>query len=378
MFDIDLLLRSRLQNPKSPISCPVDIHLSCNASPGEGFGGYSLPKQIPNPSPWPGCLSLAEYEFFDTIQLMSLPADDMSFLESEGCFSLPPRHLLDEFIRQYFARVHPLVPVIDEADFWRLYRTVASHNHTVSLFVLQSMLFASSIFISSATLKQCGFSNRKDARRKLYNRAKLLYELGAEPNCHAKSQGAVLLTHYTSADDPCCGSLWVSRAIKNAIRIDNQQCSLPITNLISMKKRLWWSILLRDRSLCIGLRRRPQVTSVTSHGWCGWLTTEDFVDEMHHSEVYSFENKVQLIVALEQQCELAVLVTDLTSLVFTHPRASRHPTSMADFGKITSQIKYIKESLRNWQSPPLAMDTLTSECHDAFSTLNHLTHMYYQ
>ena len=102
------------------------------------------------------------------------------------------------------------------------------------------------------------------------------------------------------------------------------------------------------------------------------------MDEMHHSEVYSFENKVQLIVALEQQCELAVLVTDLTSLVFTHPRASRHPTSMADFEKITSQIKYIKESLRNWQSPPLAMDTLTSECHDAFSTLNHLTHMYYQ
>lgn len=187
-----------------------------------------------------------------------------------------------------------------------------------------------------------------------------------------------MLTHYTSADDPRCGSLWVSIAIENAMLIGTQLSS-PLEDIsIPLKKRLWWSILLRDRSLCIGLRRQPQVTSVVSHGWCGWLTVEDFAEEMHHSEVYSYEAKMQLIVALQQQCELAVLVTDLAFLVFTHPRHSRLHLSMADFEKLISSITSIKESLDNWQSPQLVPDTPKNERPEAIATLNYLTHMYYQ
>ncbi|CAG7988360.1 unnamed protein product [Penicillium salamii] len=321
--------------------------------------------------------SYTEYDFVDTMQLSSLPGEDISFLASEGCFTLPNSAAMDEFFQQYFTRVHPLVPVIDEAEFWTLYRKKAPTNYTISLFVLQSMLFASSSFISKMTLKQCGFADRRDARRKLYNRAKLLFELGTEKKFHAKSQGAVMLTHYTSADDPRCGSLWVSIAIENAMLIGTQLSS-PLEDIsIPLKKRLWWSILLRDRSLCIGLRRQPQVTSVISHGWCGWLTAEDFAEEMHNSEVYSYEAKMQLIVALQQQCELAVLVTDLASLVFTHPRHSRLHLSMVDFQKLISSMTSIKESLDNWQSPQLVPDTPTSERPEAIATLNYLTHMYY-
>lgn len=48
---------------------------------------------------------------------------------------------MEEFVYQYFKRIHPSVPMIDEAQFWRIY-----HNRlpgSLSLFVFQSVLFAS-------------------------------------------------------------------------------------------------------------------------------------------------------------------------------------------------------------------------------------------
>ncbi|CAG8241342.1 unnamed protein product [Penicillium salamii] len=370
----------RCKNPRRSTiltSCPVQTDGSYNSSSGEDTADFTLASKAVSKHPASDHAAYTECDFVDTIQLSSLPGEDTSFLASEGCFDLPNSAAMDEFLQQYFTRVHPLVPVIDEVEFWTLYRKKAPTDYTISLFVLQSMLFASSSFVSKMTLKQCGFADRRDARRKLYNRAKLLFELGTEKKFHAKSQGAVMLTHYTSADDPRCGSLWVSIAIENAMLIGTQLSS-PLEDIsIPLKKRLWWSILLRDRSLCIGLRRQPQVTSVVSHGWCGWLTVEDFAEEMHHSEVYSYEAKMQLIVALQQQCELAVLVTDLAFLVFTHPRHSRLHLSMADFEKLISSITSIKESLDNWQSPQLVPDTPKNERPEAIATLNYLTHMYY-
>ena len=69
------------------------------------------------------------------------------------------------------------------------------------------------------------------------------------------------------------------RAIESAMLIDAQPL-FHIENLkASMKKRLWWSILLRDRSLCIGLRRRPQAPVE----YCEWMVEADFEDEINDS-----------------------------------------------------------------------------------------------
>src|SRR5699024_729829 len=104
------------------------------------------------------------------------------------------------------------------------------------------------------TLRRCGFSNKRDARKQLYNRAKLLYYLQVESSPSAKAQGAVLLTHHTSSEDPLGGSHWLTQAIENAMMIDAKPFFSNVEDVNpSLKKRLWWSILLRDRSLCIGL-----------------------------------------------------------------------------------------------------------------------------
>ena len=83
-----------------------------------------------------------EYRFIDSEFLSSLPPEDVAFLSSKGSQALPDQQSTDEFVCQYFKRIHPKVPVVDEAEFWRIYQD-GSGPDKISLFVFQAILFAS-------------------------------------------------------------------------------------------------------------------------------------------------------------------------------------------------------------------------------------------
>jgi hypothetical protein len=195
----------------------------------------------------------------------------------------------------------------------------------------------------------------------------------------AKAQGAVLLTHHTSAIAPLAGSLWLTSAIENAMLIDAQPSLVEDYINDSMKKRLWWSILVRDRSLCIGLRRRPQVTSLNLHGCRDWLREQDFEDEMHHSEVYDYQTKAIFLSALQEQCTLAILLTDLVSLIFNPRLTPTASYSEEEFESQMNTLNKVTHSLTQWHSkahyPPNPRD---NRCPHPSAALKNMTFMYYQ
>lgn len=133
-----------MYTPSSLRQSPEESNQSHGQVPGGPSHNQCSDDDVPEPRPTYNYTSYTNYRFVDHFQLRSLAADDAAFLESEGCFSLPGPAALEEFIRQFFKRVHPLVPVIDEAGFWDIYRNKTLSSCKVSLFVLQSMLFASS------------------------------------------------------------------------------------------------------------------------------------------------------------------------------------------------------------------------------------------
>ncbi|KAJ5086193.1 Transcription factor [Penicillium argentinense] len=158
------------------------------------------------------------------------------------------------------------------------------------------------------------------------------------------------------------------------------QPSLLIENfLVSMKKRLWWSILLRDRSLCIGLRRRPQITSVNLHGCRDWLKEEDFEGEMHASQIFNYEAKRRLLVAFQEQCHLAILLTDLVSVVFAPRATCGLPPSAEVFHSLMHEVEAIKRALVEWeaQALPAPAPTFQPQNDDPSAALRSLTFMYY-
>lgn len=167
------------------------------------------------------------------------------------------------------------------------------------------------------------------------------------------------------------------RAIESARLIDAQPCYLVENVRKPLKKRLWWSILLRDRSLCIGLRRRPQVHV----DYWEWMAEEDFEDEILHSQVYDESTKRQLFQVFQEQCRLAVFLSDLVSLVFVPHTTPSCFLSVAEFEGLISTIERINRSLTDWetQTPfPPPMPSESTDLDDPVAILTNLTFMYLQ
>lgn len=73
-----------------------------------------------------------------------LSEDKAQFLDTQGSFKIPGMQSLNEFIRVYFQNVHPILPLIDESAFWKMYTRKTGSSRDMSLFVFQAMLFAAS------------------------------------------------------------------------------------------------------------------------------------------------------------------------------------------------------------------------------------------
>lgn len=86
--------------------------------------------------------------------------EDRVFLDFRGCFMVPARPILDEFINQYFLHIHPLLPMVGrESGFGHLLGSNGDRGSSdyqpsgwVSGLLLQSMLFAASPVCSLTTL----------------------------------------------------------------------------------------------------------------------------------------------------------------------------------------------------------------------------------
>lgn len=92
------------------------------------------------------CLQASDYPFIRLPDLSKMPSEDIDCLSLQGCLQLPPRLILDEFVRQYFLHVHPIMPLLDEAHFWDIYCDRLGDGpdiERIPMVLFQAMLFVS-------------------------------------------------------------------------------------------------------------------------------------------------------------------------------------------------------------------------------------------
>lgn len=85
------------------------------------------------------------YSFLEVNNLRTVLPQDVSYLELQGCLRVPKKTILDEFVKHYFLHVHPLMPLINEGDFWETYGSPLAEDSSssrMSLLLFQAMLFA--------------------------------------------------------------------------------------------------------------------------------------------------------------------------------------------------------------------------------------------
>lgn len=85
--------------------------------------------------------NLGTNPFLDSVFLEYLQPEDITYLCSKGSFSIPEREYAETFIEEYFKRIHPIVPVLEEVKLCNAFNHAT--DRTISLFVFQALLFAS-------------------------------------------------------------------------------------------------------------------------------------------------------------------------------------------------------------------------------------------
>ena len=188
------------------------------------------------------------------------------------------------------------------------------------------------------------------------------------------------MTFYTSANQPQAASLWLTHAVHAASEAsfeseynedDHEVAEAP-------HSRLWWSILIRDRSLCLGLRRQPQVSPFELRMLKDLPTEKWFEVEINGSHVYNPGTKQMLFIVFQNQCQLAVLLTEMVSIIFGTHGLSLPFLSPEGFRNTLGILNRIKTSLQLWRQESPLSHTQHSTAHSAVIKFTQVTMMYYQ
>ncbi|CEJ60865.1 hypothetical protein PMG11_09421 [Penicillium brasilianum] len=217
-------------------------------------------------------------------------------------------------------------------------------------------------------------------RNAFYKRAKILYDFGVEEDLLCRSQAAGLLSYESSASDISGNSTWLALAIQHARTVNaHLYDQLPETGSYSRSslKRLWWSLILRDRVIALGMRRPLQI--LTSHFDVSLpdnLNTQDFEDMEHHSNVYNLETKCALRDVFLAQCRLAIALTPVIMTIYPPGYMSGSPK---DLVSTLARAEDVKTRLQYWRSQhAFVFSTAKSETHPSVTLFKQLTALYYE
>lgn len=156
------------------------------------------------------------------------------------------------------------MPVLDLAAFLSPISR-CDGSELVSLLIFQAVMFASIAFIDLEYLTVRGYPNRRAARSIFFDRARLLYDLNCETDRVAILQALLLMTYwYEKPEDEKETWHWTGIALSQAQiqGIHRNPDGFNITpEMKSLRKRIWWSLFVRDRLLALGIRRPARVRS---------------------------------------------------------------------------------------------------------------------
>ncbi|EGU88517.1 hypothetical protein FOXB_00964 [Fusarium oxysporum f. sp. conglutinans Fo5176] len=266
----------------------------------------------------------------------ALPLDGraVEYLRASHALDIPSPSYLNESIKAYFAYVHPLLPVVDKSSFLREFEAWDQEHEplpeAISLFLLQAMVFAASTFVPTEALRNAGYSSRKEARQLLFRKARLLYDFDHEPKRVAVLQGVLLMANYFhSLDDRKNTWHWVGIAVDLALtlRLHRDPLHNPDFTLYQsgIRKRLWWSCVVRDRLASLGVGRPPRILSQFTD--VSALTLDDFEESGERVRSEGEQRLERLFVALTELCRASEPVW-LFHFSMTRPRAT--PAQVAE------------------------------------------------
>ncbi|OGM40776.1 hypothetical protein ABOM_011132 [Aspergillus bombycis] len=188
--------------------------------------------------------------------LLRLSSADRDCLRVKGALNIPEAELLDALLECFALFVHPFLPVIDLGD---LYSRIESNGRTgtVSLVLLQMMMFAATAYVDISMLNKYGYHSAKEAQLEFFNRAQLLYSLDCEPDRLAVLQSVILMTLRPDNPDLIMQTRHHLTVAMTRAQLIHQDPTMEIPQ--RLWKRILWTCYMRDCILAISFRT-PMIT----------------------------------------------------------------------------------------------------------------------
>ncbi|ORY69028.1 uncharacterized protein BCR38DRAFT_472437 [Pseudomassariella vexata] len=291
----------------------------------------------------------SSHSFLNMWKVLDIGHGDIRYLESQGCLRVPTKSILDEFLRNYFLHVHPMLPLLNERDFWDMY--------------------CGEDFLRQESVRILGFSTIQAARASFYRRAKLLYDFETETDPIAIAQAALLLTYWcpgSSSGLKQPNSAWLGVAIQQAKAAEADKYATMATvhtKRQNILKRVWWCCIIRDRIMPLCVRRNIQITrNHFDFNANASLDYEDLSDEIEHSRVYHGDSKRSLTAIMALMTELCVCLTDILELVY--PFRDTAVCGAEVFLQKVALIKEYREALLRWSKRATMILAVFPDTHD--------------
>lgn len=196
------------------------------------------------------------------------------------------------------------------------------------------------------------------------------------------ASGLLMLSYHTSPSQMRANTYWLGLAIytaREAQAYSYEDCRHSIQQKRTLK-RLWWSCILRDRVVSLGVRRPLFITSADFDFSLPPLTADDLFDDTNAFYFYSTGTRQSLAMITEHTCGLASALTDTLMLVM--PRKEPFlPTSEGEARRCLKQVDTCLILLNHWRDeawPAFEKLERIDEAHRSLHLYISITNLYYQ
>ncbi|KAK3373841.1 fungal-specific transcription factor domain-containing protein [Lasiosphaeria ovina] len=188
---------------------------------------------------------------------------DLQYLRRKDALALPVPKLESALISAFVEFVHPYIPVLDLDKFLGVVSQRDGQNDKVSLLLYQAVLFAGAAFVDAGILRESGYTSRKEARKYFFSRVKIIYDMDYETDNMVLVQSLLMMTYWyetpnESKDTWHWLGIAVSLALMSGLHRDPKTLPVPPRDY-GLRKRIWWSLYMRDRLVALGMRRPTRI-----------------------------------------------------------------------------------------------------------------------
>lgn len=190
--------------------------------------------------------------------------EDLEFLRRKGALAIPEPDLRIEILRAYLFSVHPFMPMLDVRS---VAGAVLAEDGQVSLLLFQAVMFAGLHSLQHTVVERLGFQSPKQAREVFFDRVRLLYDFNVETDNAAILQSLILMSSWYSKQSPWnerrhtwhwTGLAYDLARTMGLHREPSRRFGSDHTR--RFRRRLWWSLYIRDRMIALGTRRPMRIT----------------------------------------------------------------------------------------------------------------------